>query len=77
MFQTHVDITNKDKLIVAAHYMNPDYNQGAFEIEYNRKFERMIIDLKYSPMGFILSGVSALRKGSFIGCEVLYTVNTC
>ena len=76
MFQSHFDVTSKDKLIVAAHYMNPDYNQGAYEIEYYRKFERMIIDLKSSPMGMTFSGVSALRKGSFIGFEMLHTVKS-
>ena len=74
MFQAHTDVTSKDKLILAAHYMSKDYKEGALEIEYNIKFERMIVDLKYSPMGISLSGVSALRKGTFLGFETIYNV---
>ena len=75
MFQSHVDISNSDKVIIAAHYMSPDYNQGAYELEYNKKIDRGVLDFKFSPMGLTFSGVTALRKGTFIGCEILYTVN--
>ena len=74
MLQSHINLSKNDKLQLAAHYMNPDFNQGAYEIEYNRKFDRMVVDAKYSPMGLTLSGVAALSKGTFLGCEVLYTV---
>ena len=73
--QSHVKISNDDKLQLAAHYMCPDLNQGTYEIEYIKKFERMVVDAKYSPMGLTLSGVATVAKGTFLGCEVLYTVN--
>ena len=67
MLQTHINFTAQDKVVIAAHYMSPDYNQGAYEIEYNRKFDRITVDLKTSTMGnFSFSGVSALNKGTFL-----------
>ncbi len=74
MFQTHGDISNSDKIIVAGHYMSPDPNQGAYEIEYNKKLDRLQFDFKFSPMGLSLSAVTALTKGTFIGFEGTYSV---
>lgn len=73
--ESHVKFSNDDKLHLTAHYISPDLNQGAYEIEYIKKFERLIVDAKYSPMGLTLSGVATVAKGTFLGCEVLYTVN--
>jgi hypothetical protein len=75
MFQTHGDIGNNDKIIVAGHYMSQDPNQGSYEIEYNKKLERLQLDLKYSQMGLSFSAVTALTKGTFLGFEGTYSVH--
>jgi hypothetical protein len=74
MFQTHGDVSNNDKIIVAGHYMTQDPNQGSYEIEYNKKIDRLQFDFKFSQMGLSLSAVTALNKGSFIGFEGMYSV---
>lgn len=74
MIQTHGDVTNKDKVIMAGHYMTKDSNQGVFEVEYNRKMDRLQLDIKMSQMGYSLSAVTALTKGIFLGFEGMYSV---
>ena len=74
MLQSQINMTENDKLIFTAHYMNPDFKQGVYELEYNKVFERMTLDLKYSPMGYTFSGVTTLTKGTFLGFEILYSV---
>jgi len=73
IINSQYSLNTTDKIIAQAHYMNSDYNQGAYEFEYNKKIDRMSLDAKYSTAnGISLSGVTAIGKGAFLGFEVLY-----
>lgn len=71
MFQTHINLTSTDKIFLGANYLKPDYNQGIYEIEYCKKFDRLDTGLKYASTGMIsASFVTTIMRHCFFGVEV-------
>jgi len=70
MLQSHINLSKDDKLFIGANYLKPDPNQGIYEFEYGRKFDRLDTSFKYTSNGmFAVAGVSTVAKGTFIGVE--------
>jgi hypothetical protein len=70
MLQSHINLSGKDKILLAANYIKPDQNQGIYEFEYERKFDRLLTGVKYTSNGmYSLTGVSTVAKNVFIGME--------
>ncbi len=77
MLQSHINLSAADKIFLAANYLKPDHNQGIFEFEYGRKFERLDTAIKYVTSGMLsFSVVSTLAKNSFVGVEAVYNVSS-
>ena len=75
MLQSHINLSSNDKLFFAANYLKPDPNQGIYEFEYGRKFDRMETSIKYTSNDmWAFSGVSTVTKNTFIGVEATWQV---
>lgn len=75
MLQSHINLTESDKIFIGANFLKPDPNQGIYEIEYGRKFDRMETSVKYTSTGMLsISGVSTVAKNVFVGIEATLNV---
>lgn len=75
MLQSHINLTANDKLYFGANYLKPDPNQGIYEVEYGKKFDRLDTGIKYTSNGMTsASGVATIAKNCFIGVEAALNV---
>ncbi len=76
MLQTHINLSANDKIFLGTNYMKSDYNQGIYEFEYSKKFDRLDTCVKYATTGmFSLSTVTTIAKNFFLGVEITANVS--
>lgn len=63
--------SKNDRLEINSQWAKPDANQGINILEYNKKFERVDLNLKLSQFENSISLLSTAYKNLFIGMEAI------
>lgn len=73
--QSHISISDKDKIALIAQFPKPDPNQAMLIAEYDRSWERLETSFKLSNMGSSVSATATIMKNTFLGFEASLNVH--
>ena len=72
MLRSQFLLSPSDRLEVNSQWGRPDVNQGINIVEYNKKFERLDLNIKLSQVENSISILSTAYKNLFLGFEAIH-----
>lgn len=72
MLRSQFLLSPADRLEVNSQWGRPDVNQGINIVEYNKKFERLDLNIKLSQVENSVSILSTAYKNLFLGFEAIH-----